>query len=206
MATRTKRKERITLARQKQILKAALSVFSSEGYGQSTVADVAQAAGVGVGTIYNYYKDKRDLLISLIFQMMVTESLVSILDRMSSSGGADDMQSLLEERLEFGFDNAQALLAIMPEIQRDPGLRRRFVQQLIQPLMGRLEEYIRRQVRKGAFNKVDERVVARLMVGMIIGSMILYRLELRDSPFKKTQARQLAAELRNLFLEGLARR
>jgi hypothetical protein len=113
------------------------------------------------------------------------------------------MQSMLEERLSFGLDNAQKMLFLFFEIQRNQGLRRQFVTQVAGPLLNKLEQYINAQVDNGSFRKVDARVVARALAGTIIGNMILYRLEQRDSPFKKTRVREAAKELRNLFIHGL---
>jgi len=206
MTTRIKRKERITKTRRKQILKAALSVFSTQGYGESTMADVAVAAGVGVGTLYNYYKNKRDLLISLVQKLMISEGLIHILDKMADQSSGDFMDSLLEERLEFGFGNVQTILFLFFEIQRDTKLQQQYVQEVVGPLLARIEDYIRLQIRRGDFRKVDEKIIARTMAGAIIGSMILYRLEQRDSPFKKAHRKDIAHELSGLFINGLVRK
>ena len=204
MTTRQKRKEQITRARQKQILDAALSVFSSKGFGESTVADIAKEAGIGVGTIYNYYKDKHDLLISLIADSLISEDLVQIFGTLPARSNEKFMQSLLEERLSFGLENAQKMLFLFFEIQRDQRLRRQYVTQVVGPLLNKMEQYILAQVDNGSFRKVDARVVARTLAGAIIGNMILYRLEQRDSPFKKSRVKSLAEELTNLFIHGLA--
>jgi AcrR family transcriptional regulator len=206
MTTRLKRKERITRDRRKQILKAALSVFSTRGYGESTMADVAQAAGVGVGTLYNYYKNKRALLISMVQKLLISEGLINILDKMAGQGSREFMDLLLEERLEFGFGNAQTILFLFFEIQRDTRLRKQYVQQVVAPLLSRIEDYIRFQVKSGAFRNVDEKVIARTMTGAIIGNMILYRLEQRDSPFSKSRLKEIAHELSGLFLSGLEKK
>jgi len=203
MTTRQKRKESITKARQKQIMDAALAVFSSKGFGESTVADVAKEAGIGVGTIYNYYKDKHDLLISLIADRLISEDLLRIFGTQPARSNEKFMQSMLEERLSFGLDNAQKMLFLFFEIQRDQGLRRQFVTQVAGPLLNKLEQYITAQVDNGSFRKVDARVVARALAGTIIGNVILYRLEQRDSPFKKTRVREIAEELTKLFMYGL---
>ncbi len=203
MTTRQKRKEKITRARQKQILDAALSVFSSKGFGESTVADVAKEAGIGVGTIYNYYKDKHDLLISLIADRLISEDLLRIFGTQPARSNEKFMQSMLEERLSFGLDNAQKMLFLFFEIQRDQRLRRQYVTQVAGPLLNKLEQYITAQVDNGSFRKVDARVVARTLAGAIIGNVILYRLEQRDSPFKKSHVKSLAAELTKLYIHGL---
>ena len=41
---------------------AALGVFRKYGYHRTTMADIAKAASVGKGTLYEYFKDKADIL------------------------------------------------------------------------------------------------------------------------------------------------
>ena len=48
-----------------QILDAAIHVFAENGYHKSQVSKIAKAAGVADGTIYLYFKNKEDILISL---------------------------------------------------------------------------------------------------------------------------------------------
>src|SRR5215217_7596239 len=53
--------------RRKQILEAALKVFSTKGFHKATNKDIAQAAGgISPGLIYWYFKDKEDLFLSII--------------------------------------------------------------------------------------------------------------------------------------------
>jgi len=170
------------------------------------MADVAAEAGVGVGTLYNYYNNKRDLLISLVQKLLISESLINILDRMADQSSRDFMDSLLEERLEFGFDNVQTILFLFFEIQRDTKLRHQYVQDVVGPLLAGIEGYIRLQIKRGDFRKVDERIISRTMVGTIIGSMILYRLEQRNSPFAKAHLKKITHELSSLFMSGLERK
>ncbi len=49
----------------KTILQAAVKVFSEKGFYNSRVSEIAKEANVADGTIYLYFKNKDDLLISL---------------------------------------------------------------------------------------------------------------------------------------------
>ncbi|MEJ6949539.1 TetR/AcrR family transcriptional regulator [Natronospora cellulosivora (SeqCode)] len=51
-----------------QIRKAAIRVISKVGFYNCTTDRIAQEAGVSVGTIYNYFKDKENIL-SYIFEV-----------------------------------------------------------------------------------------------------------------------------------------
>src|SRR6476619_3320829 len=53
-------------ARREQILQAAAQVFAAKGFHRATVRDVARAAGVADGTIYNYFENKTALLLGIL--------------------------------------------------------------------------------------------------------------------------------------------
>ncbi len=49
-----------------EILKVAVSLFVERGYNGTTSDDIAAAAGVSVGTFYNYFRNKRQVLVMLV--------------------------------------------------------------------------------------------------------------------------------------------
>ena len=50
----------------RKLLQAAELLFSRRGYEATGMAEVAERAGVGVGTLYHHFPDKRALLLALI--------------------------------------------------------------------------------------------------------------------------------------------
>ena len=52
----------LTDDKRRRILDAALRVFAARGYEGTSVPDVADAAGVGTGTLYHYFRDKAALV------------------------------------------------------------------------------------------------------------------------------------------------
>ncbi|QFF99626.1 TetR/AcrR family transcriptional regulator [Psychrobacillus glaciei] len=54
----------------KQIIDAAIIVIAENGYHQSQVSKIAKQAGVADGTIYLYFKNKEDILISVFEEKM----------------------------------------------------------------------------------------------------------------------------------------
>ncbi len=49
-------------AAQQAIYEAALKVLSQQGGGPLKMQDIAEAAGIATGTLYNYFKNKVELL------------------------------------------------------------------------------------------------------------------------------------------------
>lgn len=62
----SKRKEREREARREAILDAAAEVFSQKSFYEATLDEIASAAELAKGTLYNYFKDKQDIFLSLI--------------------------------------------------------------------------------------------------------------------------------------------
>ena len=52
--------------RERRILAAARSLFDRNGYAKTSMEDVAERAGLAVGTLYNYFRSKDDLLLAIM--------------------------------------------------------------------------------------------------------------------------------------------
>ncbi|MFQ5806983.1 MAG: TetR/AcrR family transcriptional regulator [Phycisphaerae bacterium] len=62
--------ERSREQRRREILGAAQTLFEQKGYEATTMAEIAQASSLAVGTLYKFFKDKRDL-----YQTLVAETV-----------------------------------------------------------------------------------------------------------------------------------
>lgn len=62
----TKLRERQKADRERRILSAAVQKFRADGYKRARIEDLAEAADVSVGTVYNYYGTKGDILIAAV--------------------------------------------------------------------------------------------------------------------------------------------
>lgn len=67
-------RERASANKYETILRAAIKVFAQNGFFNSKVAEIAREAGVADGTVYLYFKNKDDVLVS-IFNHVVKEAL-----------------------------------------------------------------------------------------------------------------------------------
>ncbi|NLV98376.1 MAG: TetR/AcrR family transcriptional regulator [Clostridiaceae bacterium] len=71
--------EKTSRDRQIKVYWAAISVFSQKGYEAASVQDIAQKAGISVGSLYSYFSSKEDLFKAIaemgyaIFEQIVTE-------------------------------------------------------------------------------------------------------------------------------------
>lgn len=59
-------RERVVRRNQTAIEEAALRLFIRQGYFGTSVREIAGAAGISIGNLYNYYPNKRALYVSLV--------------------------------------------------------------------------------------------------------------------------------------------
>ena len=60
------RRERKKIAARAQILSTAIDLFSRRGLDAVTIDEIAAAADVGKGTIYNYFATKEDIVVAFM--------------------------------------------------------------------------------------------------------------------------------------------
>ena len=79
-----------------RLVAAASSVFAEMGYASTRVADIAERAEVGKGTVYEYFASKEELLFA-VFES-INQDVAARLDSALNEGGSswDQLERLLE--------------------------------------------------------------------------------------------------------------
>jgi AcrR family transcriptional regulator len=96
--------------RRSQIVHAAAAVLGRQGFGATSLKDVAREAGVAPGLLHYYFESKEDLLLEVLVVMerqMIAEWKLSV-------ASVDDPL----ERIIAGVDQAEARCADQPEFLR----------------------------------------------------------------------------------------
>jgi AcrR family transcriptional regulator len=203
MASRSQRKEQVTEHRRKQILDAALAVFSRKGYGEATIPDIAHEGGLAVGTIYNYYPSKREILVSVLASRVLSEPFLRLMEQSPEADDKAFFRSLIEDRLTLLTQNADKFLFMLGEVNRDQEFRRQWAQGVVKPALRRAEKYVVSKVDSGAFRPVNASVAVRALAGMAIGFAVLTMVEGEESPCRGIPVEQLASQLADIALTGV---
>src|ERR1700731_4939730 len=79
-------REQNKLEKRQRIRMAARELFSKHGYDSATLRQIARRAHVGLGTLFNYAQDKRDLVFLIFNEELaaVTEQALKAADSRSS--------------------------------------------------------------------------------------------------------------------------
>lgn len=82
------------------LLKAALAMYEKKGYHKTTVDDIAAQAGVSTGIAYRYFRNKKDMLLSVISYGAENIGSLVELENIGIPGDIRDIKQFLEAVLK----------------------------------------------------------------------------------------------------------
>lgn len=108
-----------------RILDAAIDVFAEKGFYSARIADVASRAGVADGTIYLYFKNKDELLLT-IFEEKMSELIEGMQNAMQ---GETDPFNRLRIFARFHFQQVQTHRTLAEVLQVELRLSNKFLKE-----------------------------------------------------------------------------
>lgn len=189
-------------AKRERILQAAIRIFSQKGFFNSRVSEIARAAGVADGTIYLYFKNKDDLLISL-FEEKMGEVVADVKARVEAGGDA-------LSRLRIFIDNHMGLLVreaglievIQIELRQSNKFMKEYVPLRFLEYLDVLGGILEQGKREGIFREdINVTLARRAIFGALDEISLAYVLSRK----KKYDPAASAAEIFRIFAHGLAR-
>jgi len=166
-------REQLIEARRNQILDAATAVFAEKGFHRATTKEIAEAAGVSEGTIYNYFDSKADLLIGIMTRLAELEHLDEELASALQSDVRGFFIAVFRDRMGRITQDHEMLQAILPEILVNRALRERFHQQFVRPTAVLLEQYIQVRIELGHIRPLNVPLAVRAVQSMFVGLLVL---------------------------------
>jgi AcrR family transcriptional regulator len=168
---RGRRTERAKAARREDILAAARRVFASRGFRGTTIADIADDAGIALGTIYLYFPSKEGVFAALNARL---GELIAEAGRIAEVGPS--LADTVRHRVEHVFA-ACALnrdLVRLVVLNTDPGTEiQRRIKDADEVRNRPIAREIAHGVERATIRACDPVVAARLIQGLI--SMAVYQ-------------------------------
>lgn len=190
-------------AKHDQITDAAIEVFAEKGFHHARVSDIAKRAGVADGTIYLYFKNKEDLLIS-IFEEKMDALLVELSARLE---GIDDPAEQLVVFASFHAEQVHRHPALAQVLQLELRLSNKFLKAYrptkLWAYVKVLQTIVTDAQAKGMFrDDVDPFVIMWAVFGALDGLGMQWVLSRRARQLDPEHTARLVADV---FLRGLLR-
>ncbi len=164
----TQRNGHTTEDKRERLIEAARRLMAERGVAGCTTKEIAKAAGVAEGTIYNQFRDKSDLYLSVAAAIMP-----EFLRRLPDEPGHGDPRTLL---VKVGTDTIKAMQELIPlfsgmlgEPELRAGVRERWrSERNVGKPHGGLTEYLLAAQAAGRIGDgADPSVLARMFIGSI---------------------------------------
>jgi TetR/AcrR family fatty acid metabolism transcriptional regulator len=187
--------------KRERILRGAIKVFARKGFYATRVSEIAKAAGVADGTIYLYFKNKDDVLIS-IFEDRLSKLLVVLEQEIAAGEGAEDKLRRVIE-LQLGLLEGQRDLAevITVNLRQSSRLLKQYATPLFMKYLEIIAGLIAEGQREGVLRSdVHPLLAARALWGALDGVALTWALGGAEPGHLKKSAHHVA----RMFLEGLS--
>ncbi len=185
-------------ARRQVILNAARELFATRDFKQVTVRQIARQAGLGVGTIYNYYASLDELFLDIFLKN--AEEIISLID-VAATGDNPSLIELCRIYINYLNDN-MTFYQMMSHFMLAGNLDSQHTDRLNQT-MRRMLDHIEAIVQTATGPRPDARLLAHALFSALNGVMISYaRYPGRDDTEIKTHTRTLAGIIASVFAEA----
>jgi len=177
----------------KRIIDAAMEVFSRKGYAKANIREIAKAAGISIGGVYLYFKNKEELYKYIISDRRheiatMTETAVN-----QSKSATQALSNFLRLYLEYAIRHREFILLHIREHGFTFDLKEK--RQFFLSQRSLVEKIINRGVRAGEFRRCNVRERARLIMGSLRGITLSAALD-EDGPVRPDM-------LNEFFFQGL---
>ena len=155
-----------------KILDVATKLFASQPFHKVLLSDVAEAASVGKGTLYTYFKSKEDLYLSVLYSGFSTlvERLNQRVDQNTYSA-IENMEAVICEIVSFAYQNPH-LYKLMRTIPGKEAIDLTKWDAKRRELKSLIESVIHQGIIQGVFIDSHPEFTARYIPGLIRSVLI----------------------------------
>ncbi len=187
-------------ARREQIIEGATRVFARKGFSRTTTREVARAAGVSEGTIFNYFENKDALLMAILERLNETQRRAEDFEEGMATDFRDFLTEYLRQRMSLMWENREVFRVLLSEMLVNAELRELYLRRVVEPTMGIAEENFRLRMEQGEVRETDAPLAMRSVAGAVLGVLVLGLLGDEEIGSRPEEASDVLA---GLLIHGL---
>ena len=201
---KSKRKEKEFNFRRSEILAEAEKVFAAKGFYSATMADIAQASGFAVGSLYQFFPSKEELYLTMVNEKMDLMYSSLVIAAEGETGTAEKLRALINAYFRFvennlDFCNLFFRGSVANLSSGATTLRDRIFEDYVKQA-GYIENIIKSGIKAGEFKGLDSRTASFMISGMVRGIIFDWMMTGRPGPLEEKTSAVLG-----VFLHGVCR-
>jgi len=196
--------EKIT-DKQKLIIKAAIELFSKQGYAATSTREIAQKAGVAEGSIFKLFPTKKDLILWITKHIintalfpLISSGIKELMEKTFNSR-EDFLSAFFENRLELIQEGAPLFKILIQEIPFQPEIRAMLLEQFKKMPLDIIAKKLIAAETHSDFNESDIiSIIMTCLTGFFFSRIIMF-----PEIFPENQLKNDAAVLVRFMSRGL---
>lgn len=187
------------------LYEAAVGILQEEGWQGLTIERLAAAAGVAKGTVYNYFRDKKEIVYFVAERSLEDVKEKVLATDISVGDPVLLLDDLLETLLRHVFEKRRTLSAMVRMIVEDAEMRTMpcdFKNHPAREIREKMVDLFRRGVAEGAFAQIDPVLMDAVLHSTLHGvihEFIAHEEQVRDVD-------EVITAVKNLILYGFCRK
>jgi AcrR family transcriptional regulator len=155
------------------ILRAARELFAHKGYDETTVPEIAQAAGVAVGTVYLYFRNKYEILTNVSVDLETSLAQVYQDPSFLRLPFEDIPSAMIEALFRVGRQKKEYLALLHANVPSSQEMAPQQTVDNTQQLTQSIEKVLREGVASGHLPPCDTEMYARIL--HLLGQAVLHQ-------------------------------
>jgi TetR/AcrR family transcriptional regulator, fatty acid metabolism regulator protein len=183
----------------KQIVDAAVIVIAENGYHQAQVSKIAKEAGVADGTIYLYFKNKEDILISVFKEKMAifVNNVEDILKQDIDT--SEKLFRMIDNHFRILHEDRQLAIVTQLELRQSNKELRLRINEVLKEYLMLLDAILKEGIASGALNiGLDVRLARQMVFGTIDETITSWVMN-----DQKYDLMKLSPEVHRLMMNGI---
>jgi AcrR family transcriptional regulator len=181
--------------RRHEIFHQVVPVFLKKGFQETSMREIAGAAGLGKSTLYDYFQTKDEILIYFFEDHL--NDMAAEAQRIAMENCTADvrLRKIMEAYIESLQANKSLFLKLTMESQRLRLESQKQIQQKRHAYQDMIRALIEEGIREGVFRKVNPLLAARLLISSM--GPVIYGSRLTGTP------QEMLRETLDIFFKGL---
>ena len=190
--------------RQQLILDTAQKLFSEKGYAATGLREIAEKAGISIGNIYNYFKNKEELFHRLLDPRIILDSMSDLPD-IVQGGFPENMHELIMHFKQIIDDNFDLYRLIFIDLIEFHGANtNRILESVIELGRSVFFETLVEEPEKTGLKKLDYDLGIKLFVSAGASMFIINNI-LPSASFKNYSDEEVSSIISSILLHGIAK-
>jgi AcrR family transcriptional regulator len=190
-------------ARRTEVADVALRLWAENGFDQTSVARIAEEAGIAKGTLYLYFESKDALLLEVLRRNSLVPNIRALIEDLQSTTLEQAVHGFVKGAWRHLVEHRDLVLVVLRELPTHLDQARAHIERLIVPGNALLARYLDARIPPDRAASISSIISVRALVGMVIFVFLTQEI-LGAGRLLPVPEEQITTTIAELFLRGVA--